>query len=123
MIGRPARCERCNALEAELGEIQPIDKDIDRPNRIVLAYILIQHRGKQRALLTIRPLNKALHPIPANRRESYRANQSRQSVFTQPGPEAVMHTVLLYIRRSPPLQTNAIGAPEKDPSGHQERAS
>jgi len=64
MIGRPTRCEGRNAVEAELGEIQPIDEDIDRPHRIVLAHIVIQHRGKQRDLLAIRPLNKALHPIP-----------------------------------------------------------
>src|SRR5258706_3439420 len=64
MIRRPARCERCNAVKAELGEIQPVDKHIDRPHRIVLAHILIQHRRKQRALLEIRPLNKPLHPIP-----------------------------------------------------------
>ena len=33
-------------------------------SRIVLAHIVIQHRRKQRALTAIRPLNKALHPIP-----------------------------------------------------------
>jgi hypothetical protein len=70
MIGRPTRCEGRNAVKAELGEIQPIDEDIDHPHRIVLAHIVIQHRGKQGDLLAIRPLNKALHPIPRIRRES-----------------------------------------------------
>ena len=64
MVGRPTHCEGLNAVEAELGEIQPIHKDIDRPDRIVLAHIVIQHRREQRALPAIRPLNKALHPIP-----------------------------------------------------------
>jgi hypothetical protein len=93
MIRWPARCERCNAVKAERSESQPIDKQIDRPHRIVLAHILIQHRGKQRALLAIRPLNKPLHPIPRkNRGESYRENHPRQSVFTQPGPSRDMRS-------------------------------
>jgi len=41
---------------------------LDRPHQIVLAHILVQHRGKQRALLAIRPLNKALHSIPRKAR-------------------------------------------------------
>jgi hypothetical protein len=45
IIRRPARCEWCNALKAELGEIQPVDKHIDRPHWIVLAQILVQHRA------------------------------------------------------------------------------
>jgi hypothetical protein len=34
---------------------RPIDKNIDCPDRIVLAHIVIQHRRKQRALLAIDP--------------------------------------------------------------------
>jgi hypothetical protein len=49
VISWSARCEGRNVVEAELGEIQPIDEDIDRPHRIILAHIVIQHRGKQRA--------------------------------------------------------------------------
>ncbi len=33
MLGWPTHCEGLNAVEAELGEIQPIHKDIDRPDR------------------------------------------------------------------------------------------
>jgi hypothetical protein len=47
-----------NAVEAELGEIQTINKHIDRPHRIVRADIVIQYRGKQRALTAIRPSTK-----------------------------------------------------------------
>src|ERR1700730_8326926 len=64
MVGRPTHWEGLNAVEAELGEIQHIHKDIDLPERIVLAHIVIEPRREQRALPAIRPLNKALHPIP-----------------------------------------------------------
>jgi hypothetical protein len=64
MISRSARGKGRDAVKAELGKIQPIDKDIDRPHRIILAYIVIQHRGKQRALTAIRPLDKALSSDP-----------------------------------------------------------
>jgi hypothetical protein len=40
-----------------------VDKDIDYANRIVLANPVFHASRKQRALLAIHPLNKALHPI------------------------------------------------------------
>ena len=67
MVGRPTHCEGLNAVEAELGEIQPIHKDIDRPDRIVLAHIVIQHRREQRALPAVRPSTKRFIRSPANR--------------------------------------------------------
>ena len=36
MIGRPSRRLRLDAAKAEFGQINLIDKDIDRPDRIVL---------------------------------------------------------------------------------------
>src|SRR3981081_3377444 len=79
VISRPACCKGRDAVKAEIGEIQPIDKGIDRPHRIVLAHILIQHCRKQRALPAIPPLNKALHPIPPQiaRNHSARINLDR----------------------------------------------
>jgi hypothetical protein len=60
--------------EAELGQIEFVDKDVDHANRAVLADPIFQAFRKQRALPAIRPLNEALHPIaPQTRRESYRA--------------------------------------------------
>ena len=50
--------------EAELGQIEFVDKDVDHANRVVLADPIFQAFGKQRALPAIRPLNEALHPIP-----------------------------------------------------------
>ena len=63
MVGRPSRRLRLNAAKAELGQIKLIDKDIDRPDRIVLAQIVIQPLGKQRALTAVIANDKARHPI------------------------------------------------------------
>src|SRR5258707_4959432 len=55
---------------------------------IVLANPVFQAFRKQRALPAIRALNEAPHPIlPQIARESYRENQIRPRVFTQPGSE------------------------------------
>src|SRR5260370_20408961 len=78
-----------NHADPKLGTIEPVDKDVDRPNRIVLADPVFQAFRKQRALTAIRPLNEAPHRIlPQIARESYRENQIQQHVFTQPGSNA-----------------------------------
>src|ERR1700691_5583735 len=41
MVGRPSRRLRLNTAKAQLGQIKLIDKDIDRPDRIVLGQIVI----------------------------------------------------------------------------------
>src|SRR5271163_4065112 len=83
MIGWPSCCLRLNTAEAQPRQIKLIDKNIDRPNRIVLAQIVIQSLGKQRALTAIIPNDKARHRIlPAN----HRGMISFRSVFTQAGP-------------------------------------
>jgi hypothetical protein len=41
MVGRPSRRLRLDPAKAELRQIKLIDEDIDRPNRIVLAQIVI----------------------------------------------------------------------------------
>ena len=89
MIRRPAGCLGVDPAEPKLGQIEFVDKDVDNANRIVLADPVFQAFRKQRALLTIRPLNEAPHPIlPQIARESYRGNHTRQDDFTQPGPQA-----------------------------------
>src|SRR5277367_5616979 len=83
MIGWPSCCLRLNTAEAQPRQIKLIDKNIDRPNRIVLAQIVIQSLGKQRALTAIIPNDKARHRIlPAN----HQGMISFRSVFTQAGP-------------------------------------
>src|SRR5271169_1791896 len=63
MIGRPSRHLRLDAAKAEFAQIELIDKDVDRPHRIVVAQIFIQPLGKQRALTAVIANHKARHPI------------------------------------------------------------
>ena len=91
MIRRPAGCLGIDPAEPKLGQIEFVDKDVNHPNRIVLADPVFQAFGKQRALTAIRPLNEAPHLIPPQiARESYRQNQIQQRVFTQPGSFATI---------------------------------
>src|SRR5664279_3706441 len=64
MIRRPTGYLGFDPAEPKLSQIEFIDKDIDDPNRIVLADPVFQAFRKQRALPAIRALNKSLHPIP-----------------------------------------------------------
>ena len=67
------------------GQIEFLDKNVDHPNGIVLADPVFQAFWKQRALPAIRRLNKSLHPTPRKScGESYRGNQLRRCLFTQP---------------------------------------
>src|ERR1700687_6042426 len=63
MIGRPSRRLRLDAVKAEFGQIKLIDKDIDRPDRVIFAQIFIQPLGKQRALTAVIANDKTRHPI------------------------------------------------------------
>src|ERR1039458_3593753 len=89
MIRRPAGYLGIDPTKPKLSQIEFIDKDVDNANRIVLADPVCHAFRKQRALLAIRPLNKALHLVlPQIVRESYRQNHLKQDVFTQPGSNA-----------------------------------
>src|SRR6266403_4839486 len=82
MIARPSCRFRLNATKAQLAQIKLTDKDIDRPDRIVLAQIVIQPLGKQRALTAVVANNKARHRIlPPKSQE----NHIIDGLFTQPG--------------------------------------
>ena len=63
MIGRPSRRLWLDAAKAEFAQIKLIDKDIDRPDRIVLAQVVIQPLGKQRALAALIANDKTRYPI------------------------------------------------------------
>src|SRR3979409_1125954 len=90
----PAGYLGIDPAEPKLGQIQFIDKDIDHPNRIVLANPVFQAFRKQRALPTIRALNEAPHLIPLQiARESYRENQIPRRVFTQPGSKPALRAM------------------------------
>ena len=81
---KAASCLGIHPIKPKLGQIQSVDKNVNHPNRIVLADPVLQAFRKQRALPAIRALNKSLHPIPRNLRRNYRENQIKQCVFTQP---------------------------------------
>ena len=82
MIRRPAGCLRIDPFESKRSEIEFVDKNVDDPDWIVLVNPVFQALGKQRALLSIRPLNEALHLILHKiMRESYDANHLAQQRF------------------------------------------
>src|SRR5258708_28238978 len=82
MVGWPSRRLRLDPAKAELRQIKLIDKDIDRPDRIVLAQIVIQPLGKQSALTAVIANDKARHRILRQiAGESYHS----KAVFTQAG--------------------------------------
>jgi hypothetical protein len=86
MVRRPAGGLGINPAKPKLGQIEPPDKDLDHPNRIILANPIFQAFGKKRGLAAIYPLNEALHPIPPQlAQQSYRENHIDPRVFTQPG--------------------------------------
>ena len=58
------------ATKAQLGRIKVIDKDIDRPDRIILGQIVFQTLGKQSALTAVIANDKA---------------RRIEGAFTQPG--------------------------------------
>jgi hypothetical protein len=41
MVGRPSCRFRLNAAKAQVGQIKLINKDVDRPDRIILGQIVI----------------------------------------------------------------------------------
>ncbi len=61
MVAGPADIKRLNVAEAKPIEIEPVDKRVDSPYRIVLSYVLVKTRREQRHLLAINPLHKARH--------------------------------------------------------------
>jgi hypothetical protein len=46
MIAWPTRGVRLNSFEAEVAQPKLVDENIDRPNRVVVAYIVVEKFGK-----------------------------------------------------------------------------
>src|SRR6267378_2294608 len=63
MVGWPSCRLRLDAAKAEPRQIKLIDKDIDRPDRIILGQIVFQSLWKQRALTAVFANDKARHRI------------------------------------------------------------
>jgi len=64
VIGGPAGVSGMNAGEAQSLEIEPVDKGINKANRIALVDPVIEALRQQRRLRSIRPFNEARHPVP-----------------------------------------------------------
>src|ERR1700721_1251948 len=77
MVRWPTRCEGLNTLEAEPGKIQFLHKDVDRPDWIVLAYIVVKSLGKQRTLTAVVAYRKTCHRSPAKSLENHNINRAR----------------------------------------------
>src|SRR5258708_38264491 len=70
VVGRPARRCRLDAYEAEIGQIERVDKRIHHTNGIALLDPLIEAFRQQRRLSAIGTLNEALHELPPANRQS-----------------------------------------------------
>src|SRR5215510_4005843 len=93
VIAGPAGLEWSDAHKTQLVQIETVDEHVDHPHRVVLAHIIVDRCRKKCALRPTTPSTKRFIQMPPhNRRESYRANHFKQSVFTQPGPFATYCT-------------------------------
>src|SRR5436305_1338863 len=63
MVSRPSCRLRLNTAKTQPGQIKLIDKNIDRPDRIILGQIVFQPLWKQSALTTVFANDKARHRI------------------------------------------------------------
>jgi hypothetical protein len=81
MIRRSAGRLGLDTVEPKLGKIEFVYKDVDHPNRIVLADPVFQAFRKQRALPAIRALNEASHPIPRKSRGNHIARIKSGDAF------------------------------------------
>jgi|SRR5215471_12012471 len=88
MIAGPADIKRLNVDEAKPIEIEPVDKRVDSPHRIVLSHVFVKTRREQRHLLAIDPLAQCPPSIP--RRDSPATVVADIRAFTQPGPKAAV---------------------------------
>src|SRR5208283_2423799 len=110
MIRRPTGRFGIDPAKAKLAQIELLDKDVNHPNRIVLADPVFQAFRKQRALPAIRARNKALHPTPPQiTQESYRENQMKQRVFTQARSKADVAAPVCDVSYSPGIRHRLSG--------------
>src|SRR5213080_1728562 len=111
MIGWPSSRLWLNTAEAQPGQIKLIDKNIDRPHRIILGQIVFQSLGKQRALTAVIANDKARHRIlPPN----YRRIISLTVVFTQSEPKAdILGAAPMYGIGSKPIRHRQRTLPDK----------
>ena len=82
MVGRPTGRLGIDPIEAKRAEIEFVDKDVNDSNRIVLVNPVFQALGKECALLSVRPLNEALHLILRNHAGIIRCESPQAAAFS-----------------------------------------
>src|SRR6516162_1561302 len=112
MIRRTARQFGSDPAKPALGKLKLVDKDIDRPNRIVLANPVFQAFRKDRGLFAIRAFNEASHLIPRKSRRII-SRESRQSNEIEG-----FHTAWLLSRPNLPCALKAAIGIRKQTLGH-----
>src|SRR5258705_12686877 len=70
-------------VEAERGEIQHIDKGIDRASCIVLVDIVLDAVRQEDGLASIQPFDEALHESPRSQHGNHTMLRSPNRVFTR----------------------------------------
>ena len=66
MIAGPTSVCRHGPAKPKLGQIDPIDEDINNPDRVVLANVILNAFGKQKALTPVQTFHIACHDVPSN---------------------------------------------------------
>ena len=66
MIAGPTSVCRHGPAKPKLGQIDPIDEDINNPHRVVLANVILNAFGKQKALTPVQTFHIACHDSPPN---------------------------------------------------------
>ena len=64
MIGRPACRRRRHPRKSQGGKVQFVDEDLDHPNRVLLADIILQAVRQQRLLHPIFAIDEPMHRQP-----------------------------------------------------------
>src|SRR5271155_3764132 len=84
MIGGPAGQLRDHALKPQLPQIQLVDEDVNHPDRIVLADIIVEILRSKTPCRLSSPSTKRFIKNP----DSIRQDSTSANVFTQPRPFA-----------------------------------
>jgi len=85
MVGRPARRRRRHPGKPQGCEVQFRDEDLDRPNRVLLADIILQAVRQQRLLHPIFAIDEPMHrqaPQSPKLRDSKTAAREKESIAT-----------------------------------------
>src|SRR5262249_47521116 len=79
VVRRPARDLGLNPAKPQFRQVQPVNKNVDHTNRVVLANPIFQAVRKQCDLAAIHALYKALHPDPSAKRAGIITRESLPS--------------------------------------------